>query len=386
MRSPTLDSETDSHQREEMRVLAVTSHRPEEIERSVSEMAAQTTTLTVSPSRGRLGHIGETYRQTKSAILTAEPDVILLDCFETMGAVVALLARRYDVPFVARLVGDTWTGFGSTTLSDVDTLSDLPRLGVHRLSFHLDSYIFDSADGFVTVSEELAEIATRRTDCESDRVHVVPVPLTVDTLDAGSASVARTAHGIDEEFVVLTVTNLKFREKYEGVKATLAELAPVLRDGSETAFVVAGGGRHETDLRRYVEANYDGAVKENVYLPGYVDSVSDLYALADVFVYVSYRDGYPNAVLEAQTAQLPVVANEAHGMTDQITDGISGFLVDPDSAGQLRSRVETLRSSPDLRRALGTAARKRVLSENTAPAVSERLEDALSSLYRSIER
>ena len=67
--------------------------------------------------------------------------------------------------------------------------------------------------------------------------------------------------------------------------------------------------------------------------------MADLYALADVFVYVSDLDGYPNVVLEAQTAGVPVVANDAHGMCDQITDGETGYLVDPEARRALFDRV-----------------------------------------------
>jgi glycosyltransferase involved in cell wall biosynthesis len=382
------ESTIDDPQRSEGRhlsVLAITSHRPGEIRKSVDGMAAHTAVVTIEPSSARFGQISETYRDTRDAIQRYDPDVILLDCFETMGTVVTLLARRHDIPVVARLVGDTWTGFGSTRLRDADSLGEVMRAGVHRACLEMDEFVFDRADGFVTVSRELQGIAAERTGCPPERIGVVPVPLTTDTLEKGSASAGRRALGIEEETIVLTVTNLKFEEKFEGVDTTLSELAPVLRDDSELAYVVAGGGRYEDELQNRVERRFDEPVRDQVYLPGYVDEVSDLYAVADLFVYVSYRDGYPNAVLEAQTAELPVVANAAHGMRDQITHGETGLLFETGTDGELRRTVESLIANPQLRRDLGTAARQRVMRENDPEQVNTQMAETVQRILAHIE-
>jgi len=60
-----------------------------------------------------------------------------------------------------------------------------------------------------------------------------------------------------------------------------------------------------------------------------IDEVDDRYNSADVSVYVSHLDGYSNAALEAQTTELPLVANDAHEMREQITVAETGVLVAP---------------------------------------------------------
>lgn len=383
--SDTTTHDTQRSVPRQLSVLAITSHRPGEIRESVGAMAARTAVVTIEPSSARFGQVSETYRDTRDAIRQHDPDLILLDCFETMGTVVTLLARRHDIPLVARLVGDTWTGFGSTKLRDSDSFGEVLRAGVHRACLGMDEFVFDRADGFVTVSRELQEIAAQRTDCPPERIGVVPVPLTTDTLANGSAVAGRRALGIEEDTIALTVTNLKFKAKFDGVKTALSELAPLLRSDSEVAYVVAGGGRYESELRESLERRFEEPVRDQVYLPGYVDEVSDLYAAADLFVYVSYRDGYPNAVLEAQTAELPVVANAAHGMRDQITHGTTGLLFETGTDGELRANIESLLANPQLRRDLGTAARQRVLRENSPAQVSTQLAETLQRILSHVE-
>ncbi len=364
-----------------IRVLAVTSFRPEEITASLENMTVPTEVITVTPTAGRVGHVRELYEQFQQMLSGHNPNVILLDCYETMGLVVSLLASRHEIPVVARLVGDTWRGYEQPALSEIETVSDLKRYFLHRASLHLDRYIFNRAAGFVTVSHELKTVAASRTGCPPERIGVVPVPMTVDTLTQGSATAGRTSHDIDEERIILTVTNLRFPEKFEGVKLALSELQPLLAADDNLGYVVAGSGRFLDPLETVVnETVADRRVRQQVSTLGHVENVADLYALADVFVYVSYRDGYPNAVLEAQTAALPVVANEAHGMCDQIVDDETGYLVDPGKQGQLRSRVASLLESPPERRRIGEQARARVLRENTPETIGAQLERVLGRI------
>ena len=369
---------------EEMCVLAVTSFRPAEVEHSVSHMSSKAVMVQIEPRTDRVRHIVDCYKQIQDAISTHEPTVILLDCFETMGIVVTLLARRHGIPVVARLVGDRWQAYEGVSLGDIRSVSAAIRYGVHRGCFTLNSLTFAHVSGFVTVSTALGAVVTSRTGIRQEAHGFVPVPLTKDTLQEGSSRRGRTAHGIDEENIILTVTNLKYREKYDGLLTVVDELEPLLRENSTLGFVIAGSGRFLASLETVLDERFESDVRGRIYTPGYVDSISDLYAAADVFVYVSYRDGYPNAVLEAQTAELPVVANAAHGMRDQIVDGESGFLIDPGERGQLRTRVQSLLENPSLRQQIGTRARERVLAENSPEVVSQQLERTLKNIVLSV--
>ncbi len=363
----------------EMRVLAITSFRPEEISKTASEMSVPVDVIAVEPSAGRVGHITELYEQASKKIREHDPDVILLDCYETMGFVVALLAQRHDVPIVARMVGDTWRGYEQPTISEISSREDVLRYGLHRASLALDEFIFARVEGFVSVSNDLQKTIIQRTGYPPKNVGVVPVPMTTDTLHEGDAERGRRTLDIDEARVVLTVTNLKFPEKFEGVRTVLSEIEPVLQDNPDAAYVIAGGGRFSDRLESLISREY-GHLKDRIYAPGYVENVSDLYAMADVFAYISYRDGYPNAVLEAQTAKLPVVANDAYGMVDQITDGETGCLVDPETDGALGNHLARLLTAPEERERIGENARRRVLAENTPDVIAEDLQHVLQSI------
>ena len=71
---------------------------------------------------------------------------------------------------------------------------------------------------------------------------------------------------------------------------------------------------------------------------------------ADIFVYPSYHEGLPNAVLEAMACALPIVATKVGGIPDQVQSGVNGILVDPGKPDQLASALAELSKGKTLRK------------------------------------
>ena len=79
---------------------------------------------------------------------------------------------------------------------------------------------------------------------------------------------------------------------------------------------------------------------------------------ADVIVQKSIREGFGLVVAEGMWKGRPVVAGDAGGITLQIEDGISGFLVN--SVESCAARISELLGDPERRDAMGEAGRERV--------------------------
>ena len=78
----------------------------------------------------------------------------------------------------------------------------------------------------------------------------------------------------------------------------------------------------------------------------------DFYREADIFIYPSYSEGMPIAVIEAMACGLPIIATRVGGLPDLVSDGFNGLLVDVGRANQLVSALQTLSSNPELRFAM----------------------------------
>jgi glycosyltransferase involved in cell wall biosynthesis len=85
------------------------------------------------------------------------------------------------------------------------------------------------------------------------------------------------------------------------------------------------------------------------------------YAAIDIVVLPSYREGFPNVLLEAAAMALPVVATRIPGCVDAVKDGVTATLVPPRDAEALAEAIRMYLSDPTLRRQHGQAGREWVL-------------------------
>lgn len=96
-------------------------------------------------------------------------------------------------------------------------------------------------------------------------------------------------------------------------------------------YVICGRGPL---LDEYKELSRKYKIEEQVILTGYRTDVADFYKAADVFVFPSFREGLPVAVMEAMASGLPVITTRIRGSSDLVTEGENGLLVQPkDVAG-----------------------------------------------------
>jgi glycosyltransferase involved in cell wall biosynthesis len=120
----------------------------------------------------------------------------------------------------------------------------------------------------------------------------------------------------------------------------------------------------------------------HVILAGLDDDTAPYYALMDVFVLPSHREGLPNVVLEAHAAGTPVAAARATGTVDVVIDGETGLLFPLGDVGRLAEAVRALLTDKALATKLAQGGRDRVLREFRQEQVWEALSQEYLRLLR----
>ena len=122
--------------------------------------------------------------------------------------------------------------------------------------------------------------------------------------------------------------------------------------------VVVGDGE---DRPRLEALRRDLRLEERVELVGAApqDAVRDWLGRAAVVALTSEMEGMPISLMEAAGCGRPVVASAVGGIPELVSDGVTGLLVQPGDADGLAGALERLLTRPDLRRAMGSAARER---------------------------
>jgi glycosyltransferase involved in cell wall biosynthesis len=122
----------------------------------------------------------------------------------------------------------------------------------------------------------------------------------------------------------------------------------------DARFEVVGGGPQLNTLLARCEARQ---VRHAFTFVGHQEDVAARLTAADIFALPSRSEAFPNAVLEAMAASLPVVASGVGGIRELIDDGRTGLLVAAGDSGALAERLLRLMTEPGLAARLGDAAR-----------------------------
>jgi glycosyltransferase involved in cell wall biosynthesis len=122
-----------------------------------------------------------------------------------------------------------------------------------------------------------------------------------------------------------------------------------------TATIAGNGALEETSA-----AAQQLGIGDRVSVPGWLDSAATANVLrkTDIFVLPSFAENLPMSILEAFAAGAAVVATPVGAVPDVITHDKNGLLVEAGDVDGLASALRRLIADPDLRNALGAAAKR----------------------------
>ncbi|HXY29789.1 MAG TPA: glycosyltransferase [Gemmatimonadaceae bacterium] len=155
--------------------------------------------------------------------------------------------------------------------------------------------------------------------------------------------------------VVITTCRLVAQKR---VDRLLHAVGAVRRAGMEIELRIAGEGPERPALERLAGELH--LPPDVVRFLGRRDDVASELRRASIFALTSDHEGFPNVVLEAMAAGLPVVTTDAGDAGVAVVDDETGYVVRVGDDGALLERLTRLVRSPELRRTMGQAGRLRV--------------------------
>jgi glycosyltransferase involved in cell wall biosynthesis len=289
-----------------------------------------------------------------------EPFDILHAYFLPQAGFIAAYAGKYlGVPSVVSIRGN-----------------DIERAAFDPAKFSHVMYALQNASAVTTNASELARKAKAFIDREIilipngiDTEHFKPMERNLALANALGISPPPAPTGLKDglpSFVNQPVIGFvgELREK-KGLHALLSGYAQIAKR-RPTSLLIVGEVRAGDDKR-----TFDEFQAANPQLPITITGVvphHDLpayYALMDVFVHPSLRDGMPNALLEAMACGKAVIATPVGGMVDVLEDGVNGLAVPINDAEALFRAIETLVTDEPLRKKLGHSAHQTIVEKYT---------------------
>lgn len=197
-----------------------------------------------------------------------------------------------------------------------------------------------------------------------DALHLTPDAITVVhngivPPPPGNPAAVRRELGLAEgEVLIVSVGNLYPVKGHAVLLEALVRLAE-RTDLPPWRMALAGRGRETEPLKRFAEEHGLG---RRIHFLGHRADVPDILAAADVWVMPSLSEGLPLALLEAMFAGKAIVASAVGGIPEVIVSERDGLLVPPRDPAALAAALGRVIASPDVRAALGRAARERAAS------------------------
>ncbi len=109
------------------------------------------------------------------------------------------------------------------------------------------------------------------------------------------------------------------------------------------------------------------------------------YAAADCFVLPSYREGFPNTVLEAGALDLPSIVTDINGSREIIVEGENGIIIPSHDTKALYKAMKTMVENPQKRKAMASKARDLVNTRFEQGYVRQCLFDFYDKIIRESE-
>ena len=185
----------------------------------------------------------------------------------------------------------------------------------------------------------------------------------VDTIEfsPGDGSALRRELGIEHNAPLFGLVSMLRPGK--GHRCFLAAAQKVLTLLPEARFVIVGGSTGSTDdigaeLERTITEKFGGFARLPVIMTGFRRDIPSVMRSIDCLVVPSSKEAQTLVIPQAFATGKPVIGSQVGGIPEILTDGVNGFLVEPRNAQQLAQRVLQLAGDADLRRRLGSAARK----------------------------
>ncbi|WNR42079.1 glycosyltransferase family 4 protein [Paenibacillus roseipurpureus] len=166
----------------------------------------------------------------------------------------------------------------------------------------------------------------------------------------------RTRYGITAPYLFLYVGRVAPEKDIDTLIGIMRTLPDSIKN--QVHWLVVGDGPQLPELRQQAP--------KNVTFAGYQsgETLAQMYASADLFVFPSSTETFGNVVQEAMASGLPVIAANSGGVRDIVLNGQTGVLCTPRQPQSFVQGIASLLENPDRMTSFGVEARNYALGRS----------------------
>lgn len=189
----------------------------------------------------------------------------------------------------------------------------------------------------------------------------------------------RNSLGIPKNDVVFIFVGRLVKDK--GINELVEAFERLNTFSSETSLLLVGP--FEQDLDPVKESTLEMIKKhDKIVEVGYQDDVRPFLACSNVLAFPSYREGFPNVVMQAGAMNLPAIVTDINGCNEIISQGKNGIVIPVRDTNSLLRAMEEMVQDPAKRELMSSQARPAITSQYERHVIWE----ALLAEYKELEK
>jgi glycosyltransferase involved in cell wall biosynthesis len=222
-------------------------------------------------------------------------------------------------------------------------------------------------------------VTCARSHIKTERIRVIRNGIDLSTIASSDQSEERVSltsqFGIGANSLVCgTVARL---HPQKGIRHLIEAFALLQADFPNLKLLIVGDGPEKASL---TDQAAKLGVSQDVLFAGHRSPPVHCLKWMNVFVLPSLYEGFPNALLEAMAAQIPVVASDVGGVNELVHHEENGLLVPPGNSSALAEAVRSLLLNPEKARLMATLAFDRIRKEFSLEVMLKEYDDLYEQL------
>lgn len=200
----------------------------------------------------------------------------------------------------------------------------------------------------------------------------------IENVSAETILVLREELYINESDVVFVFVGRLVTDK--GINELIDAFKKLSKDHQNIKLLLVGTLESELDPLQGSTLN-EIENNKNIINVGWQTDVRPYFAISSILAFPSYREGFPNVVMQAGAMGLPSIVTDINGCNEIIKHGVNGLIIQPKNKNELYLAMQNLIENPNVCIELAKASRQMICDNYQRQVIWE----ALLQEYKNLE-
>lgn len=320
------------------------------------------------PSLRRSVHLSDDFRAIRQmeALIKRENYQIVHTHTSKAGILGRIAARRARVPIIVH----TYHAFGWQVAQQQEAAArqNYRQMLKEQFFVAVERYGAAISDGLIAVADLNKQEAIARKVVPSHKIDTIYSGIDLEKFSASTKDRNELCRhlGLDPDRPIVGMIGRLSVQKapLDFVKAA----KQVCRHNAQVQFVLVGDGPLAAEVQAAI------GQEQRIRILGFMEQVTDIFSILDVFALSSLWEGLGRALTEAMIMNVPVAATRVGGVPELVIHKETGLLSEPGDPEQLAENISWLLDHPEEARKMSERARARVVPAFSGQYMVEQIE------------